>query len=385
MSHFLPGKAISFLLLIALFLLLFNFLSGASGDRDTLLTAESVYTMHADHLIRGERLFYGLVYFGDRAVNCAGCHNTRLIDTLNWNPDAYEISLSYREKNIDEFTSVLLNPLGKKLAEAHEGIDLTGNDLIMLKAYMDHFAEKGMEKSKPVVNKLILFLLFSGLVFLSLVDLIVLKKVRMKWIHLIVILFSLYKVTDTIVREAVAIGRSQYYEPDQPVKFSHNVHAHDNQTECLYCHTTAEYAHSAGIPSVNLCMNCHVIVRDGTKSGRFEINKLVDAFENRMPVRWIRVYNLPHHVFFSHTQHVGVAGLDCSECHGEVKQMHRINQVYDLSMGWCLKCHRTAGVDIFNNEFYSVYMDLKEDVLAGKVNMVTARETGGTECMKCHY
>ena len=342
-------------------------------------------TLHSDHMLRGERLFYGLVYFGEKSVNCAGCHNTRLIDTLNWNPDALEISLAYLDKSTDDLGEVLLNPRGKKLAEVHANITLSEGDLVMLKAYMDKIAQTGIERSKPVINKLLLFIFFSGLILLSLADLILLKMVKAKWIHLIVILFSFYWVSGTLVKEAKAIGRSLNYEPDQPIKFSHQIHAHDNQTACLYCHSTAEYAHSAGIPSVNQCMNCHVIVREGTYSGRFEINKIVEAYEKAIPVRWIRVHNLPHHVFFSHAQHVGAAGLDCAECHGDVEQMHRLRQVHDLSMGWCLDCHRTTEVDIFNNEYYSLYNKLREDVRSGRIDMVTARETGGTECMKCHY
>jgi hypothetical protein len=104
-----------------------------------------------------------------------------------------------------------------------------------------------------------------------------------------------------------------------------------------------------------------------------------------MPIQWIRVHNLPHHVAFPHDQHVGVVGVDCTECHGEVEKMDKVMQVNDLSMGWCLDCHRTREMDIMSNDFYSVYMKLREDVLANRTDMVTARMTGGTECMKCHY
>jgi hypothetical protein len=409
MSQYISGKVYRYLFFISVFTF-FHLIgiqasvesdtivpeTGASIEPDSMLTedvqtfemdtvGEVGHSIHADQLLRGERLFYGLVYQGEKSVNCASCHNTRVIDTLNWNPSAHEVSLAYLDKSVDELTAALLKPMGKKMTESHAGIDLTGDDLIMLKGYMDHFAKAGLEKPKPVINRLILFILFSGLILLSLADLIVLKKVKARIVHLIIILFSLYWVSSTLVTEAIAIGRSQYYEPDQPIKFSHQVHATDNKTECLYCHSIAEYAHSAGIPSVNQCMNCHVIVREGTHSGRFEINKVVEAFENNMPVKWIRVHNLPHHVFFSHSQHVGAAGLECSECHGEVEQMHKVMQVHDLSMGWCLDCHRTTEVDIFNNEFYSVYMQLQDDVKSGRIDLVTARETGGTECMKCHY
>ena len=400
MSHFSSGNVSRFLILMTLFTFTFQKNSFAYTEQDTIIPPAEhtiippaehtiippgAHPINANHLLRGERLFYGLVYFGEKSVSCAACHNTRLTDTLNWNPDALEVSLLYLDKSTEDLGAVLLNPRGKKITEAHAGIDLSGDDLIMLKAYMDNFAKTGMKKSKPVFNNLILFVLFISLILLSLVDLILLKKLKAKWVHLIIILFSLYWVSDTLVREAIAIGRSQYYAPDQPIKFSHQVHSDGNQTECIYCHTTAEYAHSAGIPSVNHCMNCHIIVREGTNSGRFEINKIVEAYENKQPVRWIMVHSLPDHAFFSHAQHVGVAGLDCAECHGEVKEMHKMMQVNDLSMGWCLDCHRTNEVDIFNNEFYSDFIQLREDVKSGKIETVTARETGGTDCMKCHY
>lgn len=352
---------------------------------DSLSVTSATPMMHSDHLLRGERLFYGLVYFADRAVNCAACHTIRQADTMNWNPGAAEISVKYLNKSSDELEAVLLRPTGKKMSEAHASIDLTSQDVVMIKGFMDHLAVEGTKKPKPIITKLLIFIFFSLLFLFSIVDLIFLKLTKRKWILLLTLLISITYVTNTLVREAIAVGRSQFYQPDQPVKFSHMVHATGNQTECLYCHTTAEYSHSAGIPSVNHCMNCHIIVRDGTNSGRFEITKVVDAYDNEMPIRWVRVHNLPHHVAFPHDQHVGVVGIDCADCHGEVEKMDKVMQVNDLSMGWCLDCHRTREIDIMGNNFYSVYMKLREDVLANRVDMVTARMTGGTECMKCHY
>jgi hypothetical protein len=342
-------------------------------------------TLHTDHLLRGERLFYGLVYFADKAVNCAACHALRQADTLNWNPDGLEISRKFLDMSSDELEAVLLRPTGKKMAEAHANIDLTSQDVIMIKGFMDYIAAEGIKDPKPIITRLLLFIIFSLLLLYSLVDLVFLKLVKRKWILLIVLIISATYITDTLVREAIRVGRSQFYQPDQPVKFSHRVHATDNQTECLYCHFTASYSHTAGIPPVNQCMNCHIIVRDGTNSGRFEIAKVVEAFDTKMPIEWIRVHNLPHNVAFPHDQHVGVVGLDCKECHGEVEQMNRVMQVNDLAMGWCLECHRTRELDIMKNDFYSVYMKLREDVLANRIDMVTARMTGGTDCMKCHY
>ncbi len=337
-----------------------------------------------DDIKRGERLFRGLISPGPDAASCASCHNTALTDTFNWNPSAHEIALNYRDRSQDDLYQVVMEPVSAKMTEVHDSYRLSEEEIFQIKAWMDDFAEQGME-TRPVITSLLLFILLFVIFLGAIADLVIFKKIPYKLIHLAVILVAGLFMVKNIAHEAIALGRSQYYEPDQPIKFSHRVHALDNQTDCLYCHSIAEYSHSAGIPSTSQCMNCHVIVREGAYSGRFEINKLVEAYENGIPVRWIRVHNLPDHAFFSHAQHTGSAGLDCSECHGEVETMDRVKQVSDLSMGWCLDCHRSAEVDVLNNEFYSLYMQLREDVTSGRIDYATARDTGGTDCMKCHY
>ncbi len=376
----------AFLFCISLFLCLHisAFESGPAADHDSD-EAEHVFgPVTGDDIKRGERLFRGLVPVGPDAASCASCHNVNPIDTFNWNPSAYEIARLYRDRSAGDLHAVVMEPVSPKMMEVHDAYEISPEDMFLIKSWMDDFAERGMDE-RPVITNLILFLVLLVVFIAAVADLVIFKKISFKLLHLAVILGTGLFMLKTIAHEAIALGRSQYYEPDQPIKFSHRVHAHDNKTDCLYCHSIAEYSHPAGIPSVSQCMNCHVIVRDGTHSGRFEINKLVEAYQNEMPIRWIRVYNLPDHAFFSHAQHVGAAGLDCSECHGEVEEMDRVMQVYDLSMGWCLDCHRSREVDVLNNEFYSVYMQLRDDLRAGRLDYATARETGGTNCMKCHY
>jgi hypothetical protein len=347
-------------------------------------TVVEIRTPTAADIKRGERLFNGLVPLGPDAPSCASCHNTAAIDTFNWNPSAYEIAVIYSDRSVGELQSVVMDPVTAKMSEVHDNYELTDEDLFQVKAWMDVFSDRSPDK-RPVITNLLLFILLFIVLIGALADLIVFRMVPYKLVHLVIILGSGLFMLKTIAHEAIALGRSQYYQPDQPIKFSHKVHAGDNRTDCLYCHSIAEYSHSAGIPSTSQCMNCHVIVREGTHSGRFEINKLVEAYENEIPVRWIRIHNLPDHAFFSHSQHVGAAGLDCSECHGEVEKMDRLMQVEDLSMGWCLDCHRSTEVNVLENEFYSVYMQLRDDVRNGRIDFATARETGGTDCMKCHY
>jgi hypothetical protein len=339
----------------------------------------------AEELIRGERLFYGLVYLKNESVNCAGCHNTRVTDTLNWNPDALEISKKYLHKSAYELSRVLLKPVGLKMAQVHKAIHLTPEDIVLVKAYMDKFTDIGLKQSKPVITNLFFFILASILFLFSIIDITISKILKRRWINYILLLSAGIFLTNTLVVNALTLGRSRDYSPIQPIKFSHAVHAGQNGTDCIYCHSSAQYSKTAGIPPLNVCMNCHLMVRNGTRSGLFEISKIISSYENQKPVEWIKVHNLPDHVFFSHAQHVSAGGVGCTECHGEVKEMNVIKQVSDLSMGWCINCHRTKKLDFHNNLFYSQYRNLAEKLEKGMIDSVTVSMVGGRECMKCHY
>jgi len=352
-------------------------------QEDSLLTKPRTFS--AEDLIRGERLFFGLVYLENKSINCAGCHNTRTSDSLNWNPDAVEISRKYLNKSAADLNRILLTPAGQKMGLVHKNFKFTPEDVMLIKAYMDKLPGIGLKQDKPVVTNLILFILASVLLFISAIDLIITKKLKKRWINLLILSFASVYITWSLVVDAIAIGRSPDYSPDQPVKFSHEVHAGQNGTDCIYCHSFAPYSKTAGIPAENVCMNCHLLVRNGTRSGTFEIAKVITAFENNKPIEWIKVHNLPDHVFFSHAQHVSAGGINCKECHGEVEKMDRIKQVSDLSMGWCINCHRTRIVRFNNNKFYTEYRELAEKIKEGGIDSVTVEKLGGTECMKCHY
>lgn len=350
---------------------------------DTITSKQRIFK--AEELIRGERLFYGLVYRDNKLINCAGCHNTRESDTLNWNPDAVEISRKYAGKSANDLSKVLLTPSGQKMAEVHKNFQITPEDIQLIKAYMDMLPGIGLKQKKPVITNLILFIIASLLFIFSTIDLIIAKRLKKQWINLLILSFTSVYITWVLVVDAIAIGRSRDYSPDQPVKFSHEVHAGQNGTDCIYCHSYAPYSKSAGIPPENVCMNCHLLVRNGTRSGTFEIAKVLSSYENNKSIEWIRVHNLPDHVFFSHAQHVSAGGIGCKECHGPVEKMNRIRQVADLSMGWCINCHRTRKVNFKENEFFSEYRDLAEKIRKDDTGSVTVEKIGGTECMKCHY
>jgi len=391
MSKSPKGKIKYFLIFILVLFVVFPGYSYSLQVKDSLPQAPSDSVLYqkrifkAEELIRGERLFYGLAYIKSESVNCAGCHNTRVSDTLNWNPDALEISKKYLNKSARDLSRVLLKPAGEKMAKMHKEIHLSPEDIVLVKAYMDKFTEIGLKPDKPEITNLLLFIIASVFFLFSITDLIITKKVKRRWINYGILTVTGIFITYSLVINSLAIGRSKDYSPMQPVKFSHAVHAGQNGTECIYCHSSAPYSKTAGIPPVNVCMNCHLMVRKGTRSGTFEIAKVITSYEDQKPIEWIKVHNLPDHVFFSHAQHVSAGKVDCAECHGDVKKMDVIRQVSDLSMGWCIDCHRIKKLDVQNNQFYSQYRALTEKLRKGEIDSVTVTMVGGRECMKCHY
>jgi cytochrome c551/c552 len=223
------------------------------------------------------------------------------------------------------------------------------------------------------------------------------------------------------IEGAIGMGRSKNYQPEQPIYYSHKVHAGVNQISCLYCHGSAQDSKHSGIPSVNVCMNCHMAIKeyagepivkeDGTTvDGTAEIQKLYQyagwnptakAYnpdnngdgipDGAKPIEWVRIHNLPDHVYFNHSQHVKVGKQQCQTCHGNIQEMPEVYQFTDLSMGWCINCHRESKVDFLNketgegNKFYSIYEKFHNDLKNKKMDSVTVESIGGTECQKCHY
>lgn len=188
------------------------------------------------------------------------------------------------------------------------------------------------------------------------------------------------------------VGVYQGYKPEQPIAFSHKIHAGQNGINCVYCHTSAEKGKTAGIPSLNVCMNCHTHVNEGP-SGTTEIAKIYKALDydydsktygdNPTPVKWVRVHNLPDLAYFNHSQHVVVGKIECQKCHGEVEEMGVAEQHSPLTMGWCVNCHRETSVQVANNEYYEDLHERTPDWHDG--NAITVERIGGLECAKCHY
>lgn len=135
--------------------------------------------------------------------------------------------------------------------------------------------------------------------------------------------------------------RHQQIPPEQPIAFSHRTHVAKVALQCDLCHNYAAKSISAGVPSVQKCMDCHIVAAADNP----EIKKLQRYWENKEPIAWVRIYSLKDFVYFSHKRHV-LKKIDCSECHGEVKVMDSVRQVRSLNMGWCVSCHKAKSAPI---------------------------------------
>ena len=199
------------------------------------------------------------------------------------------------------------------------------------------------------------------------------------------------------------VGVDQGYQPVQPIHYSHKIHAGDNGIDCKYCHSSARVSKHSGIPSLNVCMNCHKSIYEVSPetateeySKEFydgEIKKLYaavgwDDAEQKytgetQPVKWVRIHNLPDFAYFNHSQHVSVAGIECQTCHGPVEEMEIMYQHASLTMGWCINCHRETNVKVEDNAYYTkIHEQLSKKY---GVDKLTAAQMGGLECGKCHY
>ncbi len=220
------------------------------------------------------------------------------------------------------------------------------------------------------------------------------------------------------------IGVVEGYQPTQPIAFPHEIHAGTNGIDCKYCHSSVTKSKTAGIPSVNVCMNCHKQVKGRTPEQQEQIKKIYAAagFDpsgpgkytgKSKPIVWNKVHVLPDHVYFNHSQHVVVGGVDCAQCHGDMKKQKETQKVWPveelnkidgnikltkptMTMGWCIECHDQKEISkgdlkAKNSGYYDeIHKRLlnNDRKLYGKYlkdGNVTVKELGGWECAKCHY
>ena len=208
-------------------------------------------------------------------------------------------------------------------------------------------------------------------------------------------IFLVIFVVSTVAFKSVidglySVGVQQNYQPKQPIAFSHKIHAGQYEIECKYCHTGAMKGKQANIPTINICMNCHSQIKQGTITGEGEIAKIYAAagFDpntstysgKTKPIEWVRIHNLPDLAYFNHSQHVNVGGIICQTCHGPIQEMDVVKQYSLLTMGWCIDCHRKTDVNTKGNAYYDKLIELHNSKKAMKVE-----DIGGLECAKCHY
>ena len=227
--------------------------------------------------------------------------------------------------------------------------------------------------------------------------------VRNQFLVLVAAIFLLLAGAYLVYGFFMQVGVDQDYAPIQPIHYSHKIHAGDNEINCKYCHSASRVSKNAGIPSLNVCMNCHKSigeVAEATATPEYskafydeQIQKLYKAVGwdagsqsytgKTEPVKWVRIHNLPDFVYFNHSQHVTVAGIECQTCHGPVQEFEIMKQFSPLTMGWCVNCHRKTDVKMEGNEYYKkIHEELSKKY---GVDKLTAAQMGGLECGKCHY
>ena len=237
------------------------------------------------------------------------------------------------------------------------------------------------------------------------------NNINKLFVGLFIMIVILKFVFDTLM----GIGITTSYQPEQPIAFSHKIHAGDNSIDCNYCHSSARSSKTSGIPSANVCMNCHANITSGTTTGTTEIQKIYDAIGYdpdtrtyiegyvQKPIEWIKVHNLPDLAYFNHSQHVTAGGLECQQCHGNMQEktvgqvatMQELNNIsfnkkdsieFDhatLTMGFCIDCHRQSEVKMDGNDYYTSMHEKMKKKYAGQ--KITVEKMGGLECGKCHY
>ena len=291
---------------------------------------------------------------------------------------------------------------------------LSDDDIDAILAYTTHgdidkVVVEGGDEEDEVKEPSTAWMSYVVLAFLALLALWVYFRSKNEFLKLVTTIALLLVTAYLGYGAMMSVGVDQGYQPIQPIKFSHKIHAGENKVDCQYCHSSAKHSKHSGIPSVNVCMNCHksiAEVAEGTKvvwEGETltkadldaEIQKIYDAIGwdkdkfayiegyEQKPVKWNRIHALPDFAYFNHSQHVTAGGLKCQQCHGPVEEMDEMYQYSPLTMGWCIECHRETEVDLAGNEYYKkIHEELSKKY---GIEKVTVAQLGGQECGKCHY
>ncbi|MAU63747.1 MAG: cytochrome C [Flavobacteriaceae bacterium] len=382
-------------------------------------------------------------------ANCASCHklNKKLIGpAIRGVSSKYEKDWLYSWiknsaamiKSGDEQAVAIYEEYNKVAMNAFP--QLSNEDIDNILAYSDYIPPKPVaatissvseSTSSSSTNDIILVLLSFVLIILTILLFIINKTLKNlvlqnglvadekknkkampivkaflqnQFLVIISVIFLLLSSAYFSFQYMLQIGVDQGYMPIQPIHYSHKIHAGDNQIECQYCHSSAKKSKHSGIPSLNVCMNCHENIAEYNGEEDLEKGYTKDFYTNEIkklykavgwdensqtytgdtePVKWVRIHNLPDFVYFSHAQHVAVAGVDCQKCHGPVEEMEVLYQHSPLTMGWCINCHRETNVKVKDNEYYTkIHEELSKKY---GVEELTVAQMGGLECGKCHY
>lgn len=300
--------------------------------------------------------------------------------------------------------------------EAYNGSPMTAfpqlsdQDIVNLVAYMDADPVKKMATAtaaqapieEPSKGSSAWISYLVTLILLSIILWIYFKS-NNGFLKIVATIFLLFLIAYVGFSALFKVGVDEGYQPVQPIAFSHKIHAGDNKIDCQYCHSSAKHSKHSGIPSVNVCMNCHkniAEVAEETATPEYskafydnEIQKIYKAAgwdpENLQytgetePIKWVRIHNLPDFAYFNHAQHVTVGGVKCQKCHGPIEEMHEVYQHAPLTMGWCIDCHKETKVKMDGNGYYkNIHEELSKKY---GVDKVTVAQMGGKECGKCHY
>lgn len=383
--------------------------AGTEGETTAIATAASL-GIDSMQVVTGKKLF---------DANCAACHK---LDSKLIGPALADITSQRDTEWLHAWIrdNAALRASGDRDAIAifdeYNGSPMpafpqfTDADIDAILAYTDHASI--LETKKPdtaeadTVAKVepTPWATYFVILVIGLLALWVYFMSKNEFLKLVTTIFILLGVAYYGYAAMLSIGVDQGYKPIQPIAFSHKIHAGDNKIDCQYCHSAAKNSKHAGIPSANLCMNCHLAITEyngpvtDEKDKAFydaEIQKIYDAvgwdketrtyiegYEEK-PIEWVQIHKLPDFAYYNHSQHVDVAGLACQQCHGPVEEMEEVEQFSPLTMGWCIECHRETEVDMENNEYYAkIHEELSKKY---GVEKVTVAQMGGQECGKCHY
>ena len=209
------------------------------------------------------------------------------------------IALKYKDKNFAAFQAAVMQPSGIKMEQVHKDFEIEENDLKTVKIYLDNLATTGPPKVGPTVTQLVLFVGLIVLLILALLDLMFFHVIRFRMVHVLILLITLGLLTKMIATAAVDLGRQKIMPPINPSSFHIKFMPVPIALIASIATILPSSKKSAGIPPMQLCMNCHVLVREGSHSGKFEISKVIEANETNKPVEWIRIHRFFLILYFS--------------------------------------------------------------------------------------